>query len=88
MSERIISNSLKKGMSVRSKDVLREVNIGRNMAKSMAISSLIPGVYASSEFAKGTRYRVKNDGRSQRLHKKNKYVKRNVGRTNTFVYAG
>ena len=88
MSDRIINNSLKKGMSVRSKDVLREVNIGRNFAKSVGISMLLPnGVYTKSTYAKGSRYKVVNDGNHQRIHKKRRGVSQNVGHHSTYVFA-
>lgn len=78
MSERIIKNTLKNKMSVRSRDTLRSVEQGRNFAKSMGLSLLLPVFYATSTYAKGTQYRVKNDGKGQRLHRK----------TNAGRYAG
>lgn len=85
MAQRIIQDSLKKKMSVRSKDTLRQVNVGRDLAKSVGISSLLPGIYNQTTLAKGTHYRVKNDGVGQRIHKKKRSVDRNVGRTHSFV---
>lgn len=85
LTERIIANTLKNKMSVRSKDALRNVNIGKDFAKSIGVSMLVPGMYAQNTFAKGTHYRVKNDGVGARVHKKKKSVSRNVGRSRTFV---
>lgn len=86
MADRIISNSRKKGMSVRSKDTLRQVNIGRNYAKSLGVSMLVPGIYNKQTYAKGSHYRVKNDGLGQRIHKKRRSVSRYVGNHNTYVF--
>ena len=85
LTDRIIKDSLKKKMSVRSKDMLRTVNSGKDLAKSVGVSMLVPGLYAQNTFAKGTHYRVKNDGVGARVHKKKKSVSRNVGRQRSFV---
>ena len=84
LSSRIISDTLKKKMSVRSKDTLREVNVGRNLITSIGLSAVLPNTTViTSEYAKGTHYRVKNDGRGQRIHKKTRAGSR-TGR-NTFM---
>lgn len=87
MIERILNDSSKKKLSVYSKDKLRTVDFGKDYAKSLGVSMLLggKGIYTQSHQAVGTHYRVKDDGKNQRLHKKNKNVRRNAGRTSSAI---
>ena len=87
MIDRIISDSTKKKMSVRSKETLRTVNAGSDLAKSFGVSALLGGygLYTQSHHVVGNHYRVKNDGRGQRLHKKKNNVRKYAGRSSTTI---
>ena len=72
-TDKVISNALKSGKSVYSKDVQRSVNIGKNIMQSLVGSLALSSVgysYIGSETAVGKRYKVRNDGRNVRAHKK------------------
>lgn len=78
MSDKIISNAIKKGYSIHSRDCMRSVNTGRNAAVS-ALSSIaglgigaLTGVAVGvsyGQYAQGKHYRVKNDGLGTRTHR-------------------
>lgn len=78
LTNRIISNSLKKGYSIKSKNVLRSVNTGRNIASSILGTAagiglgMLTGTFVTTtsyQGVKGTKYKVKNDGLGKRSHK-------------------
>ena len=73
LTDKIIADSLASGYSVKSRDTIRFVNTGRNAAVNLlaagvgtAISVGTGGMvrvgYAQSQWAPGTKYKVKNDG--------------------------
>lgn len=88
MTERIISNARKKGMSVHSRDCIRMVNKGRNLAITALSSAAGAGVgmltgvnigYGHATYATGKHYRVRNNGLGLRTHRSGR-------RTNTMHY--
>ena len=77
LTEQIIARSRKKGYSVKSKDTIRAVNKGRNTVASIAGSAaglglgMLTGTYvttATGQFARGKKYKVRNDGLGTRTH--------------------
>lgn len=82
MTDRIIKESLAKGYSIHSKDVLRSVNRG-NSAVASALGTIggmglaaVTGfgvVYTQSEFAPGKHYRVKDDGLGIQTHRSRRF---------------
>lgn len=73
MTDRIISNARKKGMSIYSRDCVRQVNKGRNIAISLAASMVSPFVMSYGTYAAGKHYRVKNDGLGTRTHRSGRH---------------
>lgn len=80
LSEKIISDATAKGYSVHSKEVLRSVNTGRNVAKTIIGTAAGMGLsaalklpvqigYITGQAATGNKYKVRNDGLGTRTHK-------------------
>lgn len=78
LSDKIISKSLKKGYSIKSKDTLRVVNKGRNAAASaiataagigLGLATGHYGAVGAVQFGQGKKYKVRNDGLGTRTHK-------------------
>lgn len=83
MTDRIIKESLAKGYSVHSRDVLRSVNRGHSAAVSTlgtiggtALSLVTPVqiAYVQSEYAQGKHYRVRNDGLGIETHRSRRFT--------------
>lgn len=77
MTDRIIKESLAKGYSINSKDVLRSVNRGSNAiasalgtiaGMSLAAVTGVGVAHFQSEYASGKHYGVKDDGRGAETH--------------------
>ena len=87
-TEKNIADALKSGKSVYSKDVKRQVNVGKtrlqNLLVNFAFNSNAGVAYYGRESAVGKKYRVRNDGRSVRAHKK-RYDPNMKTRTNTIA---
>lgn len=82
MTDRIIKESLAKGYSVHSKDVLRAVNRGHSAAANalgmvggigLAAATGSGAVYTQYEFAPGKHYRVRNDGLGVRTNRSRRF---------------
>lgn len=83
MTEKIIKASVAKGYSIHSRDVLRTVNRGHNVAYStlgtiggVALSVATGGIslaYTQSEYAPGKHYRVRNDGLGTQTHRSRRF---------------
>lgn len=84
-TEKVISDALKSGKSVFSKDVKRQINVGKTRMQNLLANAFVnpnTGVaYYGRESAVGKKYKVRNDGRSIRAHKK-KYDPNIKTRTN------
>lgn len=87
-TEKVISDALKSGKSVYSKDAKRQINIGKTRLQNLLVNmSINPGTgaaYYGRETAIGKKYKVRNDGRSARAHKR-KYDPNMKSRTNVFA---
>lgn len=73
MTDRIINDALKRGMSIHSRDCVRQVNKGRNIAISLVASAVSPFNVAYGTYAAGKHYRVKNDGLGTRTHRSGRH---------------
>ena len=82
MTDRIIKESLAKGYSIHSKDVLRSVNRGHSVAASalgtvggvvLSVTTGVGAIYSQSEFAPGKHYRVRNDGLGIETHRSRRF---------------
>ena len=84
MTDKIIKESLAKGYSIHSRDVLRSVNRGHSAAATaigtiggigltVATGGGIGMVYAQSEYATGKHYRVRNDGLGIETHRSRRF---------------
>lgn len=82
MTDRIIKESLAKGYSINSKDVLRSVERG-NIAAATALGTLggmgleaatgYGAIYIQTDAAPGKHYRVKNDGLGVQTHSSRRF---------------
>ena len=82
MTEKIISNARKKGLSIHSRDCVRAVNKGRNAVVSalatvggVALAAATGGgfTYSQGTYAAGKHYRVKNDGLGLRTNRSGRH---------------
>lgn len=82
MTDKIIAEARKKGMSIHSRDCIRQVNKGRDLATStlfnaggialgLATGFQVAGGY--STYTTGKHYRVKNDGLGTRTHRSGRH---------------
>ena len=71
-TEKVISNALKSGKSVYSKDVQRQINAGKTRMENLLVNAFAqPGVgYYAREKAVGKKYKIRDDGRNARAHRK------------------
>lgn len=73
-TEKVISDALKSGKSIYSKDVKRQINVGKTHMQNFLINLTVnpnTGVaYYARESAVGKKYKVRNDGHNVRAHKK------------------
>ena len=88
MTDRIINNARKSGLSIHSRDCIRAVNKGRNSVISALATTggialtLTTGVgfnYAQGTYATGKHYRVKNDGLGLRTHRSGRHSRNMMG---------
>lgn len=82
ITDRIISESVKKGYSIYSRDCLREVNRGRNTATGIlaAISAGTIGIgVGTMSYGPGTHYRVRNNGLGIQTHRSRRWGRKHNG---------
>ena len=84
MTDRIISNARKSGLSIHSRDCVRAVNKGRNAVIStlatvggaaLAATTGVGVSYSQGTYATGKHYRVKNDGLGLRTHRSARHTR-------------
>lgn len=83
MTKKIIEVSKKKGYSIHSRDVLRDVNRGHSIAGSLLattgavgvtmLTGVVTGPIGFDEYAVGKHYRVKNDGLGTQTHRSRRF---------------
>lgn len=73
MTDRIIEDARKRGMSIYSRDCVRQVNKGRNIAISLIASTVTPFTVSYGTYTTGKHYRVKNDGLGTRTHRSGRH---------------
>lgn len=82
MTDRIISESVKKGYSIYSRDCARSVNRGRSIASNiigMASAATIGIGVGYHAYAQGTHYRVRNNGLGIQTHRSRRWGRKHNG---------
>ena len=88
MTDRIIRNARKAGLSIHSRDCIRSVNKGRNAAISalstlggiaLGVTTGVGFTYSQGSYATGKHYRVKNDGLGLRTHRSSRRTRKMRG---------
>ena len=88
MTDKIISNALKKGYSIKSRDCQRSVNRGHNAAASvlgtmagiaLSVVSPVGFTYTQAQYAVGKHYRVVNDGLGIQTHRSRRFGRKHNG---------